>query len=113
MNYYTIKGSTGSTMNISKDVFIQAAENKIQDLISNDLKDTITLKNGRKTCKISCEIDKKNKILVTVEIFVYSGENASVATERIQSEVYEGIYDITEISNVKVNVVVLGFVLKK
>ena len=44
---------------------------------------------------------------------VAGDENASEATSLIQQSIYDAIYDITEIRQVKINVLVLGFVLKK
>lgn len=113
MTYYTTKTAFGSTMNIASDVFVQAAKNTLDKLVSNELKDTICLKSGRKTCKVLCEIDKRNKINVNVEIFMYAGQIANSATGLIQQSIYDEIYEITEINNVKVNVIVLGFVQKK
>lgn len=113
MTYYTTKTIFGSMMNIASDVFVQSAKNTLDRLASNDLKDSICLKSGRKNCKVLCEIDKRNKIVVTAEIFMFAGQIANDATALIQQEIYNDIYEITEISNVKVNVIVLGFVQKK
>ena len=107
MTYYTQNTGHGS-LNISELVFIQSAQRVLQELSVGQLK------SGKKTCKVTCEIDKHNKIVVSAEIFMVAGdENASEATSLIQQSIYDAIYDITEIRQVKINVLVLGFVLKK
>ena len=112
MTYYTQNTGHGS-LNISELVFIQSAQRVLQELSVGQLKDRILLKSGKKTCKVTCEIDKHNKIVVSAEIFMVAGdENASEATSLIQQSIYDAIYDITEIRQVKINVLVLGFVLK-
>lgn len=112
MNYFTQKNANG-TLNISSFVFIQSAKKALDDLLEDELKDVIFLKSGKKTCKITCDIDKKNKIVLTAEVFIAADKNANEATAKIQKEIFDAIYDATEISNVKVNVIVLGFVIKK
>ena len=113
MNSYYVSGSKakGQT-SISAFVFTQIAENTLASLREGELKDRISLKNGRKKCRIVSEIDKKNNVSVLIEIVALSGSKPAQAVTLIQKSVYDAIYDVTEISSVKVNVYLLGVVDK-
>lgn len=112
MNCYTQKNSQGS-LNISDNVFNQVAKSTLEELLKSDLKGLFSLKNGKKNCKIETLIDKRNHIQVNIEIFLTTGCDANDVTGRIQKEVYDDIYDVCEISTVKVNVIVLSFLTQK
>ena len=64
-------------------------------------------------CIGHCEIDKKNHIKVDVEVYLSADCEAGKISTKIQKEIYDDIYDATEISAVKVNVIILGFISKK
>ncbi len=112
MNYYNQKNNNGN-LNISENVFNQIASDSLNGLMNDELKDVVYLKNGKKTAKIHTEIDKKNHIKVDVELYLSSDCQASVVSSDIQKAIYDDIYDATEISSVKVNVIILGFLTKK
>ena len=112
MNYYAQKNTAGS-LNISENVFVQIANDSLSELMKDDLKNIVFLKNGTKQAKIHCEIDKKNHVKVDVEVFLSADCEAGKISTEIQKEVYDNIYDATEISAVKVNVIILGFLSKK
>ncbi len=112
MTCYTQKNNQG-LLNISDNVFNQIAKSTLDELLKNDLKGLFSLKNGKKTCKILTTIDKKNHIQVNIEVYLMTGCDANSVTNRIQKEVYDDIYDVCEISSVKVNVIVLSFLNEK
>ena len=112
MTYYTQTTDQGK-IQIGEYVFVQTALNALSTLTEGPLKDRVFLKSGKRQGKVTCEIDKKNHILLTLEVFMIEGENAQEASLMIQNAIYEAIHAITEIRQVKVNVNTLGFVTKK
>lgn len=112
MNYYTQKNNAGS-LNISENVFVQIANDSLSELMKEELKNIVFLKNGNKQAKTHCEIDKKNHIKVDLEVYLSADCEAGKISTEIQKEIYDDIYDATEISAVKVNVIILGFITKK
>lgn len=112
MAYYTLKKQKG-TISINELTFVQSAKETLSSLLDDELKDKISLKSGKKVCKVTCLIDSKNKIIVNCEVFIVIGEDTNKIVELIQKEIYDDLYYLTEISNFKVNVLVLGFVNKK
>ena len=112
MNYYSQKNNNGY-LNISEKVFDEIATDSLNALMQDDLKDVVFLKSGKKTARVHSEIDKKNHIKVDVELFLASDCQASSVSSDIQKAIYDDIYDATELSSVKVNVIILGFITKK
>lgn len=110
MQYYTSK-STKGLASISSNVFTSIASETLKGLANGDLKDDIALKDGKKSGKVITTIEN-NKVVVEAQIFMTSLSSSTVSSERIQKDIYEAIYSITEISSLKVNVTVLGYILK-
>jgi uncharacterized alkaline shock family protein YloU len=108
MNYYVNGSKTKGQTAISNYVFTQIAEDTIASLMEGELKDKISLKNGRKKCKILADVDKKNNVTVVIEIVAIAGTKPAQSVSLIQKAVYDAIYDATEISTIKVNVSLLG-----
>ena len=108
-NYYQSTNPDYGKMSISKYVFAQFAEETLHTLASTSLKNSISLAlpKGKKLVDVSIQ---KDKIGVNIAISSIRGSNASQAVEQIQQEVYSDLYDAVEISSIRVNVEVAGFV---
>lgn len=112
MNYYLQKTNKGA-LNISENVFNTIAISSLEDLANDDLKGILYLKKGKKSFKVTTEINKKNQIKVNCEIFIAEGQEAASACSKVQKALYDDIYEAVEISSLKINVSVLGFVAAK
>ncbi|MFA6624469.1 MAG: Asp23/Gls24 family envelope stress response protein [Bacilli bacterium] len=112
-SYFYVGNSQSGKLAISSFAFSQIAESTLDSLVTNgDLKDAIALKDGKKKCKVTTDIDKNKKVTVTVQVIGIRGADIDSAVTRIQKEVFTNIYDVTEISALKVNVSVLAVVDK-
>lgn len=109
MNYYTTDNSNKGTLNLSSFVFSQIASETLENLAKDVLKDSISLKLVKSRKTVEAFIDK-NKITVQITISAKRDSDVQKAVNLIQKEVYESIYEATEISDVKVNVSVISFV---
>ena len=109
MNYYSSSNSSKGTLNISDYVFDQIAQERLEKLASTELKDSISLKLARGKKNVETTIDKNN-IQVNVVFFSVRNSDIQKTVVLVQKEVYDAIYEATEISTIKVNVSVIGFV---
>ncbi len=109
MNYYITHNSSKGTLNISDYVFSQIGQERLEKLAENELKNSISLKLTKNKKNIETLIDKNN-IQINVSIFAIRNSDIQNAVLTIQKEVYDAIYEAMEISTIKVNVSVIGFV---
>jgi uncharacterized alkaline shock family protein YloU len=112
-SYFYVGSSERGKLGISTYVFQQIAESALSDLVNGELKDSLVLKDGKKTGKVSAVLDKKGNLLVSMEVIAFRGSDVAGSIALLQKEVYEDIYDTCEISNLKVNVSVLAVIDKK
>ncbi len=108
-NYYQASSAEYGKMSISKYVFLQIAEDSLESLAKNELKKDISLAlpKGKKSVEVSI---LKDKIAVHIAVLSVRGSDVKKAADTIQQEVYNDLYDATEISSIQVNVEVVGFV---
>lgn len=109
MNYYSVNNSNKGSLNLSSYIFAQIAKETLEELAKGDLKDSISLKLAKNRDNVSCDIDH-NQVRVDVSFSAIRNSDVQNSVECIQKEIYEAIYDATEISTVKVNVAVVSFV---
>ncbi len=109
MNYYSVNNSNKASLNLASYVFAQIAKETLEELAKGDLKDSISLKLAKNRDNVSCDIDH-NQVRVDVSFSAIRNSDVQNSVECIQKEIYEAIYDATEISTVKVNVAVVSFV---
>lgn len=105
--YYNCENKQKGLITISSFVFTQIAESCVKSLMENELKDKITMKDGRKKCKIETLINK-NKVCVNVQYVATKNADPIKASTMIQEEVYRALCQATEISDIRVNVSLLG-----
>lgn len=112
MSYYTNVNSKKGTLNLSDYIFNQLASETLEDLASHELKDSISLKLARSRKNVVTTIDK-NKVTIDVYFSALRNSDVNKAVSVIQQEIYDAVYEATEISTVKVNVSVVSFVDNK
>jgi uncharacterized alkaline shock family protein YloU len=112
MSYYTNNNSSKGTLNVSDYVFSQIAQEKLEQLSKNELKDAISLKLAKDKSNVTTKIDN-NKITVQVDFFAVRNSDVQKSVNTVQQACYDAIYEAMELSNVKVNVSVIGFVDNK
>ena len=112
MSYYTSNNSSKGTLNVSDYVFSQIAQEKLELLSKNELKDAISLKLARNKSNVITKIDN-NKISVQVDFYAIRNSDVQKSVTMVQQACYDAIYEATELSNVKVNVSIIGFVDNK
>lgn len=110
MSYYINDKVKNGSLNISDYVFTQIAKETLSDLVKDKLKDKIVFKDDKSSIQTKIENNK-----IKVEIRIYSLRNSDVqnSVTTIQTEVYDALYEASEISSIKVNVLVIGFVDSK
>ena len=109
MDYYVNNNSSKGALNISAFVFSQIGQERLEKLANNELKDSISLKLARNKINVVTTIDKNN-VEVAVNFFAVRNSDVQNSVLVVQKEIYDAIYEATEISTVKVNVSVCGFV---
>ncbi|MFA6861265.1 MAG: hypothetical protein WCR56_02655 [Bacilli bacterium] len=107
--FYVGNGERGK-LGISVFVFQEIAEETVKSLaVKGELKDYMVFDPEKKIGKVKASIDK-GQVTVDVQIVGIKGADLQNCSTRLQKEIYENIYDITEISNLKVNVSILSIV---
>ena len=109
MNYYSVNNSNKGSLNLSSFVFAQIAKETLEELAKGELKDSVSLKLAKNRDNVTCDIDH-NQVRVDVSFSAVRNSDVQNSVDRIQKEIYEAIYDATEIGSVKVNVAVVSFV---
>ncbi len=104
--YYEDKSSEKGLIAISNKVFVQIASDVLDDF-SEEKKGSFSLEYGKKKGYIHAEISKANKVTIEIGLFLPVGQDTKVLTE-IQKEVYDEAFEATEISSLKVDVILLG-----
>lgn len=95
---------------ISNYVFQQIADESLKDLAEGEWKDGLCLKKGKKESKVTCEIDKTGIVRVNLSLVGYKGADMKGMIDDVQKTVYNKIYSMMEISNLKVDVLVTDIV---
>lgn len=112
MSYYLNSKSSKGIYKISSFVFSSIAQDVLETLEVEELKDQISLKlTGQKKNVATKIID--NKITINVTIFAIRNSNVQNLVTVVQKKVYEAVYEQSEISDIKVNVNLAGFVDKE
>ncbi|MFA6829458.1 MAG: Asp23/Gls24 family envelope stress response protein [Bacilli bacterium] len=109
-NYLNISSSAHGKIAISAFVFQEIATECLENLAKGELKDSLCLKNGKREGKVSVNIDSDGKTIIQTEILGYKGADMASCSKAIQTDIYEAVYNMLEISQVKVNVSVIGIV---
>lgn len=110
MSYYTSEKSKKGSLNISDYVFSQIARETLNNLCETKLKDKIVFKDDKTSVITKIE---NNKIKVEIRIFSLRNSDVQNSVNTIQSDVYDALYEASEIASIKVNVTVAGFVDNK
>lgn len=109
MNYYVRNNSNKGTLNLADFVFSQIAQETLENLAKDELKDSISLKLAKKRDNVETTIEK-NRVMVNVSFSALRNSDVQKAVNRVQKEIYDSIYEATEISDVRINVSVVSFV---
>jgi|WetSurMetagenome_2_1015567.scaffolds.fasta_scaffold1168897_2 hypothetical protein len=105
MNYVTIGSGEGGTLAASLYSFEQIAQSTLESLVGEgELSESLALSDGKKTSRVSAALSKKGGVIITIEVMGIRGSGIDAAVQRLQEEVHDTIYDLTEISELKVNV---------
>lgn len=112
INYLYINSSSLGKLAISTFVFIQLAQERLEVLSQGDLKDSLCLSSGRRKSKVTAVVDKTNHLRFSLEVLGYKGADMASASQAIQSAVYDSIYNMFEISKVRIDVSISGIVSK-
>jgi uncharacterized alkaline shock family protein YloU len=113
VNTYFYVGNDGrGKLGISVFVFQQIAEDTVKSLVNEgELKYSVVYQFGNKSTKVKATIEK-GIVHVDISIIGIRGSDLQTSCSMLQKAVYENIYDITEISALKVNVSVLSIIDK-
>ncbi len=104
-NYYEDKSSVKGLIAISNKVFEQIALDVLNDRRKEN--PSFALEYGKKKGVIKAEISKRNKVTITIGLFLPIGSDAKILND-IQKEVYDEAFEATEIASLKVDVQLLG-----
>lgn len=110
--YYESTNPDYGKMSISSYVFSEIAQETLEGLAKGALRDDISLSLPGRKKNVACSI-VKNQITVDIYFNSIRGSDVQKSVKTIQEEVYNDLYDATEISSIKVNVNLMGFVDKK
>ena len=105
-SYYEDKTSDKGRIVISEYVFVQIANDVLSEL-REEKKIAFSLEYGKKKGYIRAEITKSNKVTISVGIFLPVGQDTKVLCD-IQKEIYDEVFEATEISSLKVDRILLG-----
>ena len=109
MNYYTSMNSSKGSLNIGDFIFSQIAQETLEDLAKDELKNAISLKLVKRRKNVEVLIEK-NKVVVNVYFSAVRNSDVQKSVEAIQTGIYEALNEATEINDIKVNVSVVSFV---
>jgi uncharacterized alkaline shock family protein YloU len=112
-SYLIVSDNNKGKLGVSEYVFKQITNDTITNLISNSLKDSISLTYGHKKCKTSVSIGKKNEVIISIELAGIKNQDISSAVKKVQEDVYSNISSMFEISSLKINVSLVGIIEKK
>lgn len=105
-SYYEDKTSDKGLIAISEKVFVQIANDVLSEL-REEKKVAFSLEYGKKKGYIRAEITKNNKVTISVGIFLPVGQDTKVLSD-IQKEIYDEVFEATEISSLRVDRILLG-----
>ncbi len=109
MTYYSNRNSNKGSLNIGDFVFSQIAQETLEELAGDELKNAISLKLVKNRKNVKVEIDH-NKVVVNIFFSAVRNSDVQKSVNTIQTAVYEALNEATEINDVKVNVSVVSFV---
>lgn len=112
-SYYKIDRNQQGLLEISDYVFSQIAEETRDELLSGELKEVLSDHSGKSKAKITSVIDARNHVSIDVEVYGYKGSNLADGVKRLQEEVYNRAYELTEIRSIKVSVSLVGVLPKE
>ena len=111
-SYYNIQNSQTGQLGISSYVFSQIALDARESMLKGDLREVLADHQGRSKANVVVDIDPKNHVTIRVEVFGYKGADLRKGVEILQEAIYQHVYDLTEIREVKVDVAVIGMLAK-
>lgn len=105
MNEYVYLGSgKRGAKGVSTYVLNQIALDGVQSLLDGEMKGKFELEKTRKGPKVESRVDKRNKVLIDIEIALLDDADSNSVCSAIQKEVYESLLDFLEVTPGRVNV---------
>lgn len=112
-SYLYLNQSEKGKLAVSSYVFVQISLETLKDLSENELKGSFLYDEKLKKMNAVSDVDKDGKVVINISVTGYSGTNMQAVSKTIQESVYENVTEMFEISNITVNVTILGMQEKK